>query len=126
MTEHEAKALVSRIADDIWNQGRLEVCDEVMAPDARYHGPHMPDGVGTRDTWKRAIAMYRSAFPDSHVIYEELSAFGDTVVGRWSATATHTGPLPGLGESSRGGNSSTCWGCGSNWVSSRFPATVRE
>lgn len=40
--------------------------------------------------------MYRSAFPDSHVIYEELYACGDTVVGRWSATATHTGSLPGV------------------------------
>ena len=96
MTERDAKAVLSRIANEIWNQGKLEVCDEVMAPEARYHGPHMPDGLGSRDTWKRAIEMYRAAFPDSHVVYEELYTFGDTVVGRWSATATHTGPLPGL------------------------------
>ncbi len=40
--------------------------------------------------------MYRNAFPDSHVIFEELIATGDTVIGRWSATATHTGQLPGV------------------------------
>ncbi len=40
--------------------------------------------------------MYRSAFPDSHVTYDELIDCGDTVVGRWSATGTQTGPMPGV------------------------------
>jgi steroid delta-isomerase-like uncharacterized protein len=96
MGSSEPAALVSRIADDIWNRGDLAVVDEVMASDARYHGPHMPGGVGGRDTWRRAIGMYREAFPDSHVTYEDLIVCGDTVVGRWTATGTHTGPLPGM------------------------------
>lgn len=93
-TKH--KALITRIAVDIWNRGDLAVVDQVMAPEAKYHGPHMPNGVGDRETWRRAIGMYRSAFPDSHVIFEDLIESGDIVVGRWSATATHTGQLPGV------------------------------
>ena len=96
MSEEEKKALVSRIAADIWNRGDLEVVDEVMAADARYHGPHMPNGLGDRESWRRAIAGYRGAFPDSHVTFDELVVSGDTVVGRWRATGTHTAPLPGL------------------------------
>jgi len=96
MVSKDNKALVSRIVDDIWNQKNLAVADEVMDRDAKYHGPHMPNGVGDRETWKRAISMYLAAFPDSHVTFEELIATGDTVVGRWSATATHTGHLPGV------------------------------
>lgn len=95
MTE-DNKALIARVADDIWNRGDLAVVDELMVADATYHGPHMPGGVGDRESWRRAIGMYRSAFPDSHVTFEELIASGDTVVGRWSATGTHTGQLPGL------------------------------
>jgi predicted ester cyclase len=30
------------------------------------------------------------------VTFEELIGAGDTVVGRWSATATHTAQLPGV------------------------------
>lgn len=90
------KGLVSRIADDIWNRGDLAVCEEVMTTDAKYHGPHMPNGIGTRDDWRRAIGMYREAIPDSHVTFEELIVAGDTVVGRWTATGTHTRPLPGV------------------------------
>ena len=96
MNAEERKALVARIANDIWIRGDLNVVDQVMAPEAKYYGPHMPSGVGDRETWRRAIGMYRSAFPDSHVTFEELIAVGDTVVGRWSATATHTGPLSGV------------------------------
>jgi len=92
----EQRKLVSRIASDIWNRGDLGVVDEVMSPDAKYHGPHMPGGQGDREAWRRAIGMYRSAFPDSHVTYDDLLVCGDMVVGRWSATATHTGRLPGV------------------------------
>jgi steroid delta-isomerase-like uncharacterized protein len=96
MSFKDGKALVSRVADDVWNRGDLTAADAVMAPDARYHGPHMPGGTGNRETWKAAVAMYRRAFPDSHVVFEELIDGGDRVVGRWSATGTHTGPLPGV------------------------------
>ena len=67
-----------------------------MSPHAKYHGPHMPNGLGDRDTWRRAISMYRNAFPDSHVTYQDLIVCGNTVIGRWNATATHTGPMPGV------------------------------
>ena len=90
------KRLISRIANDIWNHGRLGVVDEVMSADGKYHGPHMPRGVGNRDTWKQAIGMYRGAFPDAHVTFEEVIPGADTVVGRWTATGTHTGELPGI------------------------------
>jgi predicted ester cyclase len=88
--------LISRVADDAWNRGELGVLDEIASPELKYHGPHMPNGTGGREDWRRAIGMYRSAFPDSHVTYDEMIVAGDTVIGRWSATATHTGPLPGL------------------------------
>jgi steroid delta-isomerase-like uncharacterized protein len=96
MSMEESKALVRRIADDIWNRGDLAAVGEVMAADARYHGPHMPDGSGARDDWRDAIAMYRGAFPDSHVTFEELLVSGDKIVGRWKATGTHTGALTGM------------------------------
>jgi predicted ester cyclase len=96
MSEEENKAVVSRVATDIWNRGDLDVTSEVMVANAKYHGPHMPNGIGDRENWRQAIAMYRSAFPDSHVTFEELIGAGDMVVGRWSATGTHTGQLPGV------------------------------
>ena len=96
MNKDEKVKLVSRIADDLWNRGDIEAADEIMLEKANYYGPHMPNGKGTREDWKRAIAMYRSAFPDSQVIYEDFIVTEDTVVGRWSASGTQTGNMPGL------------------------------
>lgn len=96
MEKNDRALLIARIAEDIWNRGDIEVADDLMVVDAKYHGPHMPNGVGGREDWKRAITIYRAAFPDSHVMYEELIETDNRVIGRWSATATHTGELPGL------------------------------
>jgi steroid delta-isomerase-like uncharacterized protein len=96
MTAGESAALVARVADDIWNRGDLEAVDEVMAPDARYHGPHMPDGLGGREHWREHIARALGAFPDSHVTFEQLIEAGNLVVGRWSATGTQSGPFAGV------------------------------
>jgi predicted ester cyclase len=96
VTSEQRKDIVRRIADDIWNRGDLAAVDEVMAATAKYHGPHMPGGTGGRESWRGAIAMYRAALPDSHVVFDELIAHGNTIVGRWSATGTHMHPLPGV------------------------------
>lgn len=90
------KEIVSLIATDIWNRGNLTICDEVMAENANYYGPHMPGGKGSRNDWRNAIGMYRNAFPDSNVTFDEIISIGDTVVGRWNATGTNTGRLPGI------------------------------
>lgn len=95
------EALISRVATEIWNQGKLSVIDEVMSADAKYWGPHMPEGQGNRDHWRAAISMYRRAFPDCRVTFEELICSGDTVVGRWKASGTHSGNLPGLEPTGR-------------------------
>ncbi len=84
--------------------------------------------------------MYRRAFPDAHVTFDELITSGDRIVGRWSATGTHKGELPGMAPTGRkiaisgitiyripndqiteAGNSWICSECGSNSVSSRGP-----
>lgn len=96
MTSADDRALVLRIASEIWNRGELGVVDEVMAADAVYHGPHMPGDVGDREMWREHIARTRDAFPDSHVTFEELIPCDGTVVGRWTARGTHRGDLPGL------------------------------
>ncbi len=62
--------LVRRMYEEAWNQGKLEVIDELCAPDYVGVGPygeeHGPDAV------KRGVANRRSAFPDIHVTIEDI------------------------------------------------------
>lgn len=87
MTVDANIAAVRRLLEEGWNKGRLEVVDELVAPDAT--PAHESDSPG-RQSWKDAIVMYRSAFPDLTYRIDDLFGAGDKVVLRWTATATDT------------------------------------
>ena len=96
MNNKNKSSLISRIADEMWNKGKIEVGDEIMEADAKYHGPHMPGGIGSREDWKQAVGIYRAAFPDSNVKYEDLIETNDIVIGRWSAPTGKPISLSGI------------------------------
>ena len=91
----ENKALVRRVLEEVWNQGKLEVIDEIYAADFVIHTPGNPDIHGP-EGFKQFVTMYRTAFPDVQFTIEDQIAEGDKVVTRWSTTATHKGELMGI------------------------------
>ena len=92
--EEESKALALRAFEEIWNQGKLEVIDEIYAADFVHHSPGSPDL--DPEGLKQFVTMYRSAFPDIQFTIEDQIAEGDKVVTRWSTAATHKGELMGI------------------------------
>jgi steroid delta-isomerase-like uncharacterized protein len=92
----ENKELVRRAFDDATNEGRLDVLDEILAPDFVRHDLGGGRDMTGPESIKRFIAGQRAAFPDLHVTIEELVAEGDIVVARYSATGTHRGELAGV------------------------------
>ena len=96
MTVEENKANVRRIWDEVWNLGKLDVVDEVLAKDYVGHIPSMPEGVHGTEGFKQLITVYRTAFPDVHLTVEDLIAEGDRVVARWVTRGTHTGDMMGI------------------------------
>ena len=79
MSEHN-KAIVRRLIEEVLNGGRLEVLDELYAPELA-------------PAARRWITPFRASFPDVHMEVLELIAEGDTVVGRFTCSATHLGEL---------------------------------
>lgn len=97
MSTEENKALVRRWVEELFNEGNLEVADEIIAPDSVLHDPTLPDLPDGPEGHKRFVGLYRAAIPDAHVALEdELLAEGDRVVSRWSAHGTHQGELMGI------------------------------
>jgi len=85
------KALARRYVEEIVNQNKPEVADEIIAPEYVYHG-RGPEGKGPQLV-KDFVDSYRVAFPDIHLTIEDLIAEGDRVAVRLSGTGTNTGPL---------------------------------
>ena len=86
------KAVVRRQTEDLWNQGNMDVIDEIYATDYVRHDPVSP-GISGSEGVKQLIATYRAAFPDIHFTTEDIIAEGDLVAARWTSTGTQTGDL---------------------------------
>jgi predicted SnoaL-like aldol condensation-catalyzing enzyme len=75
--------------DEIINQGRLEVADELFAEDYVDHGP-MGDLPG-RESFKQLVAQWRDAVPDVHCEIDTVVQQGDLCAWLVRTTGTHTG-----------------------------------
>jgi steroid delta-isomerase-like uncharacterized protein len=90
------KALVRRWFDEVWNQGREETIDELLAADGVAHGLgdtdvdiHGPAG------FRPFFRNLRCSFPDLRITIEDSMAEGERVTARVRLEGTHRGA--GLG-----------------------------
>ena len=92
----ENKALVRRWFEELFNQGNLDVADEIVAQDHTLHDPTLPDLPSGPEGDKRIVSLYHGAFPDADITVEDLLAEGDSVAARWVGRGTHQGELMGV------------------------------
>ena len=93
-------AVVERFVEEVINQGRLEVADEIVALDFVELDP-LPGQQQGRQGLKVVIAMLRSAFPDIHWVTEEVIKEGEKVASRFTWTGTHQGSFLGIPPTGR-------------------------
>ena len=98
------KALSRRFLEEVFNNGKLNVLDEIIAKDHVTTGPGTLPGLPTGpEGQKQLVTVYRNAFPDVHFTIDDQIAEGDKVVTRWTGRGTHKGELfgiPATGKSS--------------------------
>jgi len=93
--------VVRRLIDEGFSQGRLDVCDELIADEIVEHqdyGPaHPPGPAGVR----AVVTSLRRAFSDFKLEIEDIVVAGDTVWARNIATGTNDGPYMGHSPTGR-------------------------
>jgi steroid delta-isomerase-like uncharacterized protein len=94
------KQIVQRFVDEMWNEGKLDVADEVLAQDYIEH-PSTPDEAKPSEPtgphgMKQFVGMFRNAFPDMKFTIEHMLAEGDRVAIHLVGRGTHLGNLHGL------------------------------
>ncbi|MCD6289869.1 MAG: ester cyclase [Anaerolineae bacterium] len=94
MTIGQNKAIERRIFEEIWNQGKTDVIDEILAPDYVIHDP-TGDYTGP-EGYRQFFASLHDAFPDVHFTLDDQIAEGEWVATRWTSVGTHTSPLMGI------------------------------
>jgi len=92
------KAVVERMFDEIINQGRLELVDELFDPGFT---SETQQGTLDRDGFREFVRSWRAAFPDVHTEVGDLIAEDDRVAWSVRATGTHGGDFMGIPATGR-------------------------
>ena len=80
------KRKVRLFVEAVWNEGRLELIDELVAADYVGRVPHIESEVHGPEGVRRLVSSGRSAHPDLYVKIEDQIAEDDRVATRWRAT----------------------------------------
>ena len=89
------KAVVRRLFEDVWTNGKLPVIDEIIDRSYVNHDPANPEARGP-EGYKQLVNKYRTAFPDFRFTIDDLLAEGEKVTARFTARGTHKGSLEGI------------------------------
>jgi steroid delta-isomerase-like uncharacterized protein len=90
------KQIARRVIEELFSKGKLEVADELLAPEAVGHDPALPEPTRGPEGLKAAAAGYRGGFPDLTIRIETQIAEGDSVCTRWTAVGTNSGEFWGV------------------------------
>jgi predicted ester cyclase len=99
MAFHDNERLYRRLIDEVFNQGHLDVADEIIAPECV---EHQRGGLGDGpEGAKRTAKVLRSAFPDFTLTIEDLVVDGDKVWARQRGGGTNLGNFFGFPPSGK-------------------------
>jgi steroid delta-isomerase-like uncharacterized protein len=88
-TDH-TDSLIQQLFEEAFNQGHLDVVDEVLTPDYFTHNAFGGTPNGPK-ALKWLITMFRTAFPDLHCTIEDEITQGNKVAVHWTMCGTHRG-----------------------------------
>src|SRR4051794_26785747 len=94
MSTDEYRTLIYRWVEEVWNGGKLERADELMAPSYVLHAQSDAEPIRGAAGFKELCLGYRTAFPDLKMTIEDFFTEGDRCVWRFSVQGTQRGPLP--------------------------------
>ena len=94
MSTEENKAVVRRMYEE-WNKRNLAGIWELYAPDYVYHGTGVFPDLDLA-AMKQMVPAFWTAFPDEHMVVEDMIAEGDKVAYRFTFRGTHQGDFMGI------------------------------
>ena len=89
----ENKAFVRRLYEEVYNNGRIDLIDDLYARDVELHIAGILEDPFGPEPIKQLVTMTRSAFPSIHVTVDDVIAAEDRV----AVCISFTGAFQGVG-----------------------------
>jgi steroid delta-isomerase-like uncharacterized protein len=101
MSTEDNKALVRRFYEEVWDRGNSDFAFEIFADDYVRHDFRQTETLPGPAGQKKIADDFRAAFPDLQLTVDLIIGEGNFVVGRWTATGSHSGSWGGIEPSGR-------------------------
>lgn len=95
------KAIVQRLYEEVWNNRKLEVINEILSPSHALHGPNFSGSAIGPEAYKREASAFFAGFPDLHWTVEDIIAERGKVVACWTFSGTHKGEYMGIAATNK-------------------------
>jgi ketosteroid isomerase-like protein len=93
--------LIRRYFNEVWNEGQLDVLDELLTADYINHSPGLPNPRPGPADLKPIVAAMRAGIPDLHYTILDLVVSPDKVAAYVHVTGTHSGTFFGIAPTGR-------------------------
>jgi steroid delta-isomerase-like uncharacterized protein len=92
----ENKSIVRRLYEEVWNERKFDVVDELISSSHAFHDPNVSGSQIGPDAYKQQMARFTTAFPDLHFAIEDIVSEKDKLVVSWMISGTHKGEYEGI------------------------------
>jgi steroid delta-isomerase-like uncharacterized protein len=96
MSQKNNAELIKKYFEEVWNQGNLEVLDEILDENYINHSPGAPNPPTGPAGLKPIVAAIREAFPDLKYIIENIVIAENQIAVHTIMTGTHLGDFFGI------------------------------
>jgi steroid delta-isomerase-like uncharacterized protein len=90
------KGIVRRLYEEVWNQRKLELINEIISPSHALQAPTVAGSAVGPEVYKRQFLGMLEGYPDLQWTVEDLIAEEDKVVACWTMSGTHKGEYMGV------------------------------
>jgi steroid delta-isomerase-like uncharacterized protein len=90
----ENEGIVRRLYEEVWNNRRFELLDELMSPSYVLQGPSGP-AIGP-EAYKGQVLKLWKSFPDMRMTIEDIVGESEKIVVSWTLSGTHDGEFMGI------------------------------
>src|SRR5918995_7331711 len=95
MSAEDNKSVVRRLIEEVYNEGNLDVVDELVAADIFGHAA-VPEHQHGIDGFKHVMEWVRQFSSDVHYDIDDIISEGEKGVVRMTQSGTHTGGVRGI------------------------------
>jgi steroid delta-isomerase-like uncharacterized protein len=92
----DAKAIVRRLYEDVWNKRKLELVSDLFSPSHALRDNNSSGSSVGPEAYKIQVTMFLAAFPDLRFTVEDTVAEKDKLVASWTISGTHKGEFMGI------------------------------